>query len=97
MRNFIFIGLAPLIGAVILTYVFVKALFNFSDLENAYSSSEWLGFAPPAVIGVGMILLGCRPALRLAALQARAVLQAAPRGGRPEGARGRSAVAGGAE
>ena len=57
-RNFIFIGLAPLIGAVILTYVFVKALFNFSDIENSYSTSEWLGFAPPAVIGVGMLLLG---------------------------------------
>jgi amino acid transporter len=57
-RNFVFIGVAPLIGAVLLTYVFVKALFNFSDIENAYSSSEWLGFAPPAVIGIGMLLIG---------------------------------------
>jgi amino acid transporter len=57
-KNFVFIGLAPLIGALLLTYVFVKALFNFSDIENAYSSSEWLGFAPPAVIGIGMLLIG---------------------------------------
>jgi amino acid transporter len=58
LRNFVFIGLAPLIGALLLTYVFVKALFNFSDIENAYSTSEWLGFAPPAVIGIGMLLIG---------------------------------------
>jgi amino acid transporter len=57
-KNFLFIGVAPLVGALILTYVFIKALFNFSDIENAYSSSEWLGFAPPAVIGVGAILIG---------------------------------------
>jgi len=57
-RNFIFVGLAPLIGALILSYIFVKALFTFSDIENSYSTSEWLGFAPPAVIGIGMLLLG---------------------------------------
>jgi hypothetical protein len=38
LRNFVFIGLAPAIGAVLLSYIFVKALFNFSDprlLERA--------------------------------------------------------------
>jgi amino acid transporter len=58
LRNFLFIGLAPGIGAVLLTYIFVKALFNFSDPVNSYTGDEWLGVAPPAVIGVGMLLLG---------------------------------------
>ncbi|MGZ5346493.1 MAG: APC family permease [Solirubrobacterales bacterium] len=58
VRNFLFIGLAPAIGAVILSYIFVKALFNFSDPANSYTGQEWLGVAPPAVIGVGMLLIG---------------------------------------
>jgi amino acid transporter len=58
LRNFVFIGLAPAIGAVLLSYIFVKALFNFSDPANSYTGQEWLGVAPPAVIGVGMLLIG---------------------------------------
>jgi amino acid transporter len=58
LRNFFFIGLAPGIGAVLLSYIFVKALFNFSDPANSYTGEEWFGVAPPAVIGVGMLLLG---------------------------------------
>lgn len=58
VRNFIFIGVAPAIGAVLLSYIFVKALFNFSDPANSYTGQEWLGLAPPAVIGVGMLLIG---------------------------------------
>jgi amino acid transporter len=57
-KNFLFIGLAPFIGAVILAYIFVKALFNFSDPANSYTGQEWLGVAPPAVIGVGMLAIG---------------------------------------
>jgi amino acid transporter len=58
VRNFLFIGLAPGIGGLLLGYIFVKALFNFSDPANSYTGEEWLGVAPPAVIGVGMLLIG---------------------------------------
>lgn len=54
----LFIGVAPAVGSVILAYIFVKALFNFSDPANSYTGQERLGAAPPAVIGVGMPLLG---------------------------------------
>ncbi|HEX2358189.1 MAG TPA: APC family permease [Solirubrobacterales bacterium] len=57
-RNLLFVGLAPGAGALVLTYIFVKALFNFSDPENSYTAEEWFGVAPPAVIGVGMLLVG---------------------------------------
>jgi amino acid transporter len=57
-RNFLFVGVAPGVGALLLTYIFVKALFNFSDPANSYTEEEWFGLAPPAVIGVGMLLLG---------------------------------------
>ena len=58
VRNFLFIGLAPFLGAAILSYLFVKALIDFADPENSYTGSEWFGLGPPAVIGVGMLLLG---------------------------------------
>ena len=58
VKNFLFIGVAPFIGGAMLAYLFVKALIDFSDPKNSYTGSEWLGVAPPAVIGVGMLLLG---------------------------------------
>jgi amino acid transporter len=59
VRNLLFIGVAPLIGAAMLTYLFVKSLVEWSDPANSASgSSSWLGFAPPAIIGVGFLVLG---------------------------------------
>lgn len=57
-RNLLFIGVAPLIGAAILIYLFVKSLIEWSDPANSYSGESWLGWAPPAIIGVGFLLLG---------------------------------------
>ena len=35
LKNFIFIGLAPFLGAVILTVLFVVAIFYYSDPANS--------------------------------------------------------------
>lgn len=58
VKNFLFIGLAPVVGGLLLTYLFVKSLVDWSDPANSYTGSSWLGFAPPAIIGVGFLLLG---------------------------------------
>jgi amino acid transporter len=60
VRNFVFIGVAPLIGAGLLGYLFVKALIDFRDPDSAYTEDglEVLGFQLPAVIGLGFLLLG---------------------------------------
>ena len=58
VKNFLFVGVAPVIGAVMLTYLFIKSLVDWSDPANSYSGSSWFGFAPPAIIGVGFLLLG---------------------------------------
>lgn len=58
VKNFLFVGVAPLIGAVLLGFLFVKALVDYSDPTNSESGESWFGFGPPAVIGVGFILLG---------------------------------------
>jgi amino acid transporter len=60
VRNFLFIGVAPLVGAVLLGYLFVRALIDFRDPESAYTADglELFGFQLPAIIGLGFLLLG---------------------------------------
>jgi amino acid transporter len=58
VRNFLFIGVAPLIGAVTLGYLFAKATIDFADAEESYTGSNLFGIGLPTVIGVGFLLLG---------------------------------------
>jgi hypothetical protein len=58
MKNFLFVGVAPVIGAVLLGYLFFKALIDYADPANSYTGSSWFGIAPPAVIGVGFLVFG---------------------------------------
>ncbi len=58
VKNFILIGVAPLIGAAILFYLFAKAAIDFADPESSYTGQTWLGVGPPLVIGVGFLVLG---------------------------------------
>ena len=57
-KNFLFIGVAPLVGAGILFYLFAKSCIDIADPENSYTGQTWLGVGPPLVIGVGFLLLG---------------------------------------
>ena len=58
VKNFILIGVAPLIGAGMLFYLFAKSAIDLSDPEDSYTGQTWLGVGPPLVIGVGFLLLG---------------------------------------
>ena len=58
MKSFLFVGVAPVIGSVLLGFLFFKALVDYADPANSYSGSSWFGVAPPAVIGVGFLVLG---------------------------------------
>jgi amino acid transporter len=62
-RNFLQLGLMPLGGAAILTWLFVKGLIDFSKPESSSAGEEFLGLAHPFVIGVGFLLLGLIGAL----------------------------------
>jgi len=45
MKNFVFIGLAPLLGALILTVIFVVAIFYYSNPINSSSGNQaWFTF-----------------------------------------------------
>ena len=56
-RDALMLGVLPLLGSLMLTGIFVKAVIDFSDPEQSYSGSLF-GVGPPLVIGLGFLLLG---------------------------------------
>jgi amino acid transporter len=57
VREFFLVGLLPLIGALMLTGIFVKAIHDFNQSGYNYSP-PLLGIQTPLWIGIGGILLG---------------------------------------
>jgi amino acid transporter len=63
VKNFVFVGLLPVLGFASLAWVFVKSLFDYWNPENSYTEpwfaiGDFEGVGPALVIGVGMLLLG---------------------------------------
>ncbi|MBM7089224.1 APC family permease [Streptomyces sp. NPDC012461] len=58
LRNFLFIGLGPVVGAALLTWLLVESVADMSDPANSYSGVSWFGLGPPLVIGIGITLAG---------------------------------------
>jgi len=57
VRDFILLGIAPLIGGLILFGVFVKAVLFYGEAENV-SSKPILGITLPLWMGIGGMLVG---------------------------------------
>jgi amino acid transporter len=57
-KNFLLVGVAPVLGGAILTWVLIKSIIDLSKPENSESGDSWLGVGPPLVIGVGLMLFG---------------------------------------
>jgi amino acid transporter len=55
-KNLFFIGLAPLLGALILTALFIKSCFDLGKADAG--STVIFGVGGPLVIGLGALLLG---------------------------------------
>ena len=47
-KNFVLIGIAPVVGGIMLTYVFVKSCIDLSDPANSESGNSWFGTGPAA-------------------------------------------------
>ena len=58
VTNFLFIGVAPFIGAALLAFLFVRSVIDLADPEVSYSGSAFLGFGLPLVIGASFLILG---------------------------------------
>ena len=57
-KNFLLIGLGPLVGSALLIWLLVLSVRDMADPANSYSGTSWLGVGPPLVIGVGVLLAG---------------------------------------
>jgi amino acid transporter len=55
-KGWLLAGVAPLVGALILTWVFVKSVIDLTDPANSGSGESWFGLGPPIVIA-GLFLL----------------------------------------
>jgi amino acid transporter len=51
-KNFIFIGIAPLIGALMLFYLLYESATDLADPKASYSGSEVFGLGVPLVIAI---------------------------------------------
>ncbi len=58
VKNLLFIGVGPVVGAAILGFLFVKAIIEYSKTDQSYSGSALFGIAIPVVLGLGLLLLG---------------------------------------
>lgn len=57
-KNLFFIGVGPVIGSLILGYLFYKAIVEYSKVGDSYSGTEAFGVAIPVVLGLGLLVLG---------------------------------------
>ena len=58
VKNFLFIGVGPVVGGAILAYLFYKAIVEYSKVEDSYTGSQLFGIAIPVVLGGGLLILG---------------------------------------
>ncbi len=58
VKNFLFIGVAPLTGGLILAFLFVRSVIDLADPDASYSGSSVFGLGIPLVIGGSFLLLG---------------------------------------
>ncbi|GLV99524.1 APC family permease [Streptomyces lavendulae] len=57
-HNFLLIGLGPLVGAGLLTWLLVESVGDMSNPANSAGGISWFGLGPPLVIGIGIAVVG---------------------------------------
>jgi amino acid transporter len=58
VKNFLFIGVGPTVGGLILFYLLIKNGIELSNPANSESGNSWFGIGPPLVIAVFFLILG---------------------------------------
>jgi amino acid transporter len=58
LKNLLFIGIGPVVGAVLLLWLLIESIVDMSDPDNSYSGVAWFGLGPPLVIGIGIFATG---------------------------------------
>jgi amino acid transporter len=57
-RNFLFMGVVPLLGGLALTWGFVKSATDLADPANSYSGTDWFGISVPLAITLISFVIG---------------------------------------
>ena len=83
VKSFVLIGVAPLLGGLILTARLHQVVHRLADPANSESGDSWLGIGPPLIIGLGFLVMGVGPDAVVAVCRARRVLPAQAGGRRP--------------
>ncbi len=58
VKDFVLIGVGPVVGGGILAYLFYKAIVEYSKTDESYTGNALFGVAIPVVLGVGLLILG---------------------------------------
>ncbi|MEU3726774.1 APC family permease [Streptomyces sp. NPDC031705] len=58
LHNLLLIGVGPLLGAGLLSWLLVESVIDMSDPGNSAGGVSWFGLGPPLVIGIGIAALG---------------------------------------
>jgi amino acid transporter len=56
-KNFFYIGVLPMFGALVLTWVLIKAVIDYSKPHSGYAK-PFLGIGSPIAIALGSVILG---------------------------------------
>jgi len=57
-KNVVMLFLAPVLGGIILTYIFVKSLIDLYNPANSASGTSWFGIGPPFIIAIAFLVGG---------------------------------------
>ena len=57
-KNLLLIGVGPLVGSALLIWLLIRSIADLNDPEASSSGTDWFGFGPPLVIGVGIFVVG---------------------------------------
>jgi hypothetical protein len=58
VKNFLFIGVAPILGSAGLSYLLVESAINLANPDESTTGTAVLGVGMPLVIGIGFALVG---------------------------------------
>jgi amino acid transporter len=58
VKNFLLIGLGPVVGAGLLIWLLIRSISDLNDPEASSSGTTWFGMGPPLVIGIAIFLIG---------------------------------------
>jgi amino acid transporter len=58
VRNFLFMGVVPVLGGVILTWAFYQSVIDLANPENSYTGEQWFGIGVPLALSIGFLILG---------------------------------------